>query len=182
MRSIAYALLVGLVGAIVAHIAVVFLVPHITGGRAHQTLQSLFTTDKPIVLSAGEAAAAGLVGADPAMRMRICLFDFSDGGLLVQSEDTTPFFTLSILNDRDQIAFSAVDRLMDRGLINLEILPATERLRRAQSDPQADNAAVPIFVEAERGYVVIRAFSGDDSTDSGVDTFLSKISCDVEAF
>ncbi|NJR14110.1 MAG: hypothetical protein HC779_08110, partial [Phyllobacteriaceae bacterium] len=64
MLKLGYALLLGLVGAIVVHIAIVFILPAVAGGRGHAAVLALVSGSAARSLDPATLAAAGVKGVE----------------------------------------------------------------------------------------------------------------------
>jgi uncharacterized membrane protein len=182
MFRLVHAVIAGLVGAAFLHLLIVLLLPIVVGGRSHASLNSLASaTGEPFVLSAEAARQAGFVGIDPAFATRICPFDLSSGSFRVQSVGKVPFFSIAVLDEADTIAFSIVDRLSFSRAIDLEIFHRSEERRyrlRADTGLNENANTLPVFMEAFRGVVLVRAFQPDDSHALQVERFLKGLRCE----
>ncbi|MCU0832408.1 MAG: hypothetical protein MUC58_13030 [Rhizobiaceae bacterium] len=197
MRKLAYTVLTGLVGAVFLHLAIIFLIPVLAGGRTYAALAPIAgeTADAlvfaPPRLSGetpsdpAETPLPTVSGNDPFFASRVCAFDLSAGSFRVTSDDAPNFFSVAVLDDRDRVVFSLVDRLALDNRVDLEVLAKAEEGRRRQrqqaglADP---GEALPVFAARDQGLVVVRAFVPDATYAESVDAFLRGITCETIAF
>ena len=177
MRSVAYAFLVGVVGAVVMHLLVVFLIPLLGGGRVYAALQDAASAEGPLVLTDAQARKAGIVGGDPGFMTRVCFFDLDRGLLRVRSSGAVPFWSVAVLNTRDEVAFSLADRLAVRDRLDMIVVKANGSATNVSSTIDGAAEAVQVTVPQSIGYVLIRAFVPDPSQAEAVREFLQAVSC-----
>jgi uncharacterized membrane protein len=192
MLRIAYAVLTGLAGAVFIHLVIIFLIPIVAGGRTYAALATVAAeSGTAFVLPAGRvdpdggSVASEIVGGDPLFATRVCAFDLSAGSFRVRSASAPEFFSLSVLNNRDQVVFSLVDRLAFANRIDLEILAKSEEGRyrlRQRAELANPGDALPVFVDGQQGLVVVRAFVPDATYSRFVTAFLSEMTCETIAF
>lgn len=185
MARFAYPAVLGLVGALLVHLLIVFMMPAVMGGRAHSALTAADEgPGKPLVIGVDLAQGLGFRSFDPLFRVRVCPFDLADGSFAVRSNGGVPFFSAAVVDQTDTVAFSLTDRLSFERRIDMEILPRSEERRyrlREEAGGQTQSDTLPVFVDTPAGHVVIRAFIPDASFSAMVDDFLAGIQCETLA-
>jgi uncharacterized membrane protein len=178
MIRFVYGVLVAICGAVLVHIAIIFLIPRLNQPAILNQMQTLDQTRDPLVFSGREDIAA-LTGLDPFFRYRICFYDLEDGPFQLISTGDVPFFSASLMANNGDVLFSITDRQTINRTLNIEVRSASQqqRLVQTQADNTAIEGAVPVYVSAPKGYAIIRAFIPDPSWNEIVSDFLSDIAC-----
>ena len=178
MVKLAYGVLLALCGAVLVHIAIIFLIPQLREPRIVAQLQALNQAGDPLTFS-GDDVSTNLAGLDPFFRYRVCFYDLEDGPFQLVSTGDVPFFSAALMSDNGDVLFSITDRQTIKRTLNIKVRASAEqqRLSQNQADSTAVTGAVPVFVPDSTGYAVIRAFVPDNSWDEIADNFLNEIIC-----
>jgi uncharacterized membrane protein len=177
MLRLAYALLLGLVGAGIVHIVVLFLLPHYTERDAWSQLSaaSEFYTVTPI---GGSAATTPLVrSVDPLFSAVACRFDLTDGVLHVTAPGRAPFWSMSVYDRNGQNIFSFNDRTASDGSVDFVVLTPVQTIEVRKALPEEFVDAVFVEADIDQGIVVVRAFVPDRTWRNAVAKFLDGMSC-----
>ncbi|HEV7416721.1 MAG TPA: DUF1254 domain-containing protein [Tianweitania sediminis] len=178
MTKLLYAIVVGLIGAAIVHIAIVLLIPSYAPRDAWSRLAAagdLYTV-API---SGDTAGAGLlVGeGDPLFRAAACRFDLTDGALHLVGTGRLPFWSMSIRDRAGQTTFSLSDRASTQAALNVIVLTPLQMIEMRRSLAPSLDEAVFIESETQEGIAVVRIFVPDPSWSETADTFLRELSC-----
>lgn len=177
MLRLAYALLLGLVGAGIVHIVVLFLLPHYTERDAWSQLSaaSEFYTVTHI---GGSAATTPLVrSVDPLFSAVACRFDLTDGVLHVTASGRAPFWSMSVYDRNGQNIFSFNDRTTSDGSVDFVVLTPVQTIEVRKALPEEFVDAVFVEADIDQGIVVIRAFVPDRTWRTAVGRFLEGVNC-----
>ncbi len=179
MGKLLYALIAGIVGAGIVHIATLLLIPTVSDIDTWTRLSNLGTLNAfHRVEHVGETAIS-IRALDPTFEVAACRFDLNDGPVQVISDLSAPFWSLSIYNRRGENIFSINDRTANEP--NLDVIIATPRqvveLRKSLA-PEVDTAIIAEN-DIDEGFVVLRAFVEDASLMPTVLRFLESASCDL---
>lgn len=178
MTRLLYAILLGLVGAGVVHIAILVMVPSYSQKDAWSILAE--RSNYYVATRLDSAEAPPLVASlEPLFGAVACRFDLADGVVRVSGEGDVPFWSISVYDRSGQNAFSFNDRSTEGARLDFVVGTPVQmvELRNALPDAFANS----IFVEADvdEGIVVVRSFRPDPSWTPVVETFLSSIKCDA---
>lgn len=177
MTRLLHALLLGIVGAGIVHIAVLFLLPVYTERDAWTQLSQASDFYKPTRIG-GSAATTPLVrSVDPLFTAVACRFDLADGVLHVKAPGQTPFWSMSVYDRNGQNVFSFNDRTSSDGRVDFVVLTPAQTNEVRKSLPE--DFVNSVFVEAniDQGIAVVRAFLPDPTWRVAVSRFLDTLSC-----
>jgi uncharacterized membrane protein len=179
MVRLLHALLLGLLGAGIVHIAILLLVPEMSERDAWSRLamaSNLYRMTRIDPEVAGPAAAGSV---DPLFRSAACRFDLSDGVVRVSAPGNVPFWSVSVYNRGGQNIYSFNDRTSATGLLDFAILTPAQMIELRKDLPEELQQA--IFVEAplDEGIVIIRIFVPDESWEKVVNRYLAGTACSL---
>ncbi|HTV68204.1 MAG TPA: DUF1254 domain-containing protein [Rhizobiaceae bacterium] len=179
MSRLLYALAVGLVGAGIVHIAILFLIPAYSERDAWSRLTEMADLYgvTPLEVPAGEKPL--IRSADPFFKAIACRFDLADGIAHVGGTGEVPFWSVSVYDRNGQNVYSFNDHTQEGTTLDFAVMTPAQIVEVRKELPAALERSV--FVEANigEGIVVIRAFAPDDSYAAIVSTFLKSVSCGV---
>jgi uncharacterized membrane protein len=179
MGKVVYAVLVGLVGAAIVHLAILFLIPHYAPRDAWSQLATAGEAYQLTPVSGSGPGVVPLVqGGDPLFRAAACRFDLADGPLRLSSVRTVPFWTLSIHDRRGQTTYSLSDRAATDALLDVVILSPLHMAEMRRAMPAEVEQSILIESATSQGVVVVRAFVPDESWASVADRFFSDLICE----
>lgn len=181
MVRLIYAVILGLVGAGIVHIAILLLIPYYSERDAWALVSEAGPPYAVHHLRRDGPAAKALANADPMFEIATCRFDLSDGSIRIFSEATVPFWSLSVFDRRGQNAFSLNDRTATGKVLDVVVATPVQliELRKAMP-PNYENA---IFIEADiaEGMIVLRSFVPDSSWQPLVERHLDGARCESGA-
>jgi uncharacterized membrane protein len=177
MRSLLYAIIIGLLGAAALHIVVILTIPVYSGLDAYARVLDL-GADGEFKQLPENASENGLAVSGPFRKEAVCAFSFDDGPVLLTTEGKVPLWSATVYNSSSSEIFSMNDHASING--NLDIIAGTEaqiaELKKAASSNIAN--AILVSMPSGEGYVVVRAISPDKTMDAAAVDFLDAASCD----
>lgn len=177
MKKVLYALVTGILGAVLLHIVIILGVPHFTGQDAYTRVTE---EGAPFVFHAlGERPdKTGLASLDPYLKVAVCHFDITRQPLsLVAAGDGVDFWSVAVYDEDGNEVYSMNDRTSVAG--DLDMLVATPvQVAQLRKTPIAALAET-ILVEHRGtvGYVVLRALAAQASAEPEATAFLSGAEC-----
>jgi uncharacterized membrane protein len=175
MGRLAYALLVGIIGAGIVHIAVLLLIPHYAERTVWAQIGAEGTPYRIHVLDPAKDGRGGF--RDPLFQEAACRFDLADGPVHVTATGNVPFWSVSVHGRNGETLYSVNDRASTDGKLDLVVANAVQMVNLKKDLPE--EAAQSILAEEDmgEGFVVIRAFAPDPSWGPSVRRFLSEAGC-----
>lgn len=183
MGKLLLAVLIGLVGAAVVHIAIVFAIPGQAENDAWSRLSRLgamfavvrIEGDPP--MGAPAQRPADFVFVDPAFIAAACRFTTEAGPVRLYAEAETGFWTASIYGANGDNLYSISERVALDGRLDL-LVGTREQLDLARVEgSSADPQSIPVELPVDEGYLTVRALVGAESERPFVDRFARSLQC-----
>lgn len=185
MGRLLLAVLTGLVGAAIVHIAVIFAIPNQSRSDAWSRLErlgALFATVPVAPLPPAGVDSTLPPGTtfsfvDPAFLTVACRFSTETGPVRLAAGERTPFWSASISGRNGDNLYSISERAALDGRLDLTV-GTRDQLDLARVEGTASvPTAIPVEFTAEEGILVVRALVAEESQRPFVDRFLRSLSC-----
>lgn len=182
MRSLLHALILGLLGAGIVHIAVLFLVPEFSERDAWSRLAMTSDLYKMTRLDAEAGGAPVVKSVDPLFYAAACRFDLTDGIVRIKAPGNVPFWSASVYDHSGHNIYSFNDHGANSGVLDTVVLTPAQMIDVRRDLPEDLQGA--IFVEApiDEGIFVVRAFVPDESWKPIVSRFLQQSACELQDY
>lgn len=177
MRRLFYALIVGVIGAGIVHIAVLLLLPRLSERDAWSRLAAASALYQPVRI---DGAASPLRSEDPLFLASACRFDLGDGVLRVKTDGRVPFWSASVYDRAGQNIYSFNDRTAEQGMLDFVVLDPAAMIELNKALPDALQKSIFVEIPVSEGIVVVRAFVPDASWKQSVSGFLGRMSCAIQ--
>ncbi len=171
LLQLLYALLLGLLGAAIVHIAIILLVPSYASETLWNRVEQLGPPETFHPLEGKNWA----MRSDPLMRSAICRFDLSNGPVHISAIGKVPFWSLALYNHQGDITFSLNDQVSPA--TDLLLVSPLQKILLEQSMPQQLEQSVLVNQAASEGIVVLRVFEPDTTWRDEVSEFLKSAEC-----
>ncbi|MEN3792961.1 hypothetical protein [Fulvimarina sp. MAC3] len=184
------ALLIGLVGAGLVHIAIVFMIPRLSDNSAWSRLSSLGDYFEVVRINPLNDAPAGpsqpsarsprerFAFTDPAFIVASCRFELAEGPVEITANGTIDnFWSASIYDSQGSNIYSINDRAAIDGIVNLVIGTADQIDEVRTTALLEESPALPVIVDVMRGYVTVRVLIEEESKRAAADSFLRTLAC-----
>lgn len=175
-----YATLVGLVGAAVVHLVIVFLLPLVSANTPWNQIAGQTEENRPYRLPTRTADAAfgsGVHGTDPFFETIVCRYDLADGAAHLRSTGRVPLWTVNLYDSLGTGFFSANDRLAAGQRLDLAVLNASQLRFVRQSTPTELAGAIIAPADDPRGFAVVRVFVPDETWTGISARFADALEC-----
>lgn len=183
----AFATLCGLLLAIVAHLAAIFLIPQVSERHAAARLSDSARSDRAELI-AGPGLDTWLPRHDPAVAVAACAYDLAEGPFRFTAGANAPFQSVS-LHSRGAGAFFAVtDRAAVGGEIDIVVMTPEQRddalaVRALRAEAEAEfeerEPVMQVIAPEERGFAVIRVLAPRPSLAARALTAARAASCTI---
>lgn len=175
-----YALLLGLVGAAVVHIAVLLLVPAYSDRDAWSRLSTRAPAFAVTEIASPQGDAAFAKGADPLFLSTACRFALSTGIARFAASGDVPFWSVSVYDRRGQNIYSFNDRTATDRKLDLVIATPVQMVELRKELPEDYAASVFVETDEREGIVVARTFVPDQSWSGVARKFVESAKCQQE--
>lgn len=175
-----YAILLGLVGAAVVHMAVLLLVPIYSERDAWARLASRAPAFAITEIASPTGDASFGKGADPLFSSAACRFALSTGIAHFVADGDVPFWSVSVYDRRGQNIYSFNDRTATDRQLDVVVATPVQMVELRKDLPEEYAAAVFVETEQREGIIVARAFMPDQSWSGIVKGFLDSAECRQE--
>jgi uncharacterized membrane protein len=180
IKTLAYAILVGLVGAGIVHIAILLMLPSFSERDVWSKLAAageLYTVRR---VAASRGAMSVLQSPDPFFDAVTCRFDLREGVTHLVAEGTVPFWSASVYDRHGQNIYSFNDRTAADGSLDFVIATPLQMTEVRKNLPPEFEKSVFVEADIDEGIVVVRTFVPDASWRPGIETYLDGVSCRAE--
>lgn len=177
MLRLLYAVILGLIGAGIVHIAVLLLIPDISDRDVWSKLQSASDLYKTTRLDSAPGSPPIVKSIDPLFSAAACRFDLNDGVLRVTGQGHTPFWSVSVYNRAGENIYSFNDHTLARGGVDFSVATPTQMIEVRKEFPDGTGNSIYVETASDEGIVVVRSFVPDPSWKKSVSDFLDGISC-----
>ena len=180
MLRFLYAILLGLVGAGIVHIAVLLLLPTLTERDAWSRLAN--AADLYVVTPAdGSDGTQPVIEApDPLFDAVACRFDLEDGPVRLKADGSVPFWSASIYGRSGDNLYNFNDRTAAGSALDFVMVTPTQMIEMRKDLPAELESSIFVEVDVDEGIVVLRSFVPDESWRSIVSTYLKSIACTTQ--
>ncbi|BDA83677.1 DUF1254 domain-containing protein [Aureimonas sp. SA4125] len=189
MGKLILAVVIGLVGAAIVHIVVIFAIPLLAGNNAWGRLGRIAGMETVVRIDSQRQAGSGsglrddgpgahdFAFIDPAFVTAACRFSLEDGPVRVTAPAATEFWSASIYSRQGDNLYSINDRSAVKGRFDL-LLGTPEQLVDAEANSVSqDETAIPVGLDLAEGYLTLRVLVGDETQRPGVDAFVRSLRC-----
>lgn len=180
MLRVLHALLLGLVGAAIVHVTILFLLPHYSIHDAWTRLSAVTPLYATVRLDRETLGDAVPVPANPFIQAAVCRFDMADGILRVRGSGRVPFWSMSIYDEKGLNVFSISDRITGGQAPDLVVVTPERMLRMRQEVPPAFQESIFVEADTEEGILLFRVFVPDETWEGVTSAFLDQIRCEPE--
>jgi uncharacterized membrane protein len=177
--NLAYAVVLGLLGAGIVHIVILLLVSSFSERNAWGRLADVADLEEMVRIDSSSAGPPLIGGTDPAFLSAACRFDLTDGILHVRAPGHVPFWSASVHDRGGSNLFSLTDRSGPAGLLDVVVLTPEQMIDVRQNLPQEFSQSVFLELPLTEGIIVVRAFAPDASWRPLLEEFFRRSSCDL---
>jgi uncharacterized membrane protein len=177
MLRLVYILLVGIVGAGIVHIAILFLVPHMSERDAWTRIAQLGDVHEPVRVRSDSSQNGALFELDPLFDGAACRFDLAQGPVRLHAPGNVPFWSLSIHDCTGLNIFSINDRTATERILDIVVATPLQMLELRSELPADFQSSIFVESEVESGIAVVRSFVQDASWQGRIGAYLDGLTC-----
>lgn len=174
MTRFFHAILLGLLGAVIVHIAVLFLVPYYAKWGVWPRLEAKGAPYTFIKLEKNDAVVKI---TDPFFQLRACYFDLTNGPVRIVAKDNIDFWSLSIYARDGTDIYSLNNRTSPNGVLDIVIGDPIQMMDYKQATANIESSSITTAQNIDDGFVILRAFSPSPDWDGAVEDFLNGATC-----
>jgi len=177
-KRLAYALLLGIVGAGIVHIAVLMMIPVFSERDAWSRVSALGQPYGFMPLDRSGPSAGILKGADPMFEVAVCRFDLAEGVVHIAAPGAVPFWSISIFDQRGQNIYSLNDGTATGKALDIVVATPVQLIDLRKEMPADFERSVFIEADIGEGMLVLRGFVPDATWRPTVTDYLSAATCE----
>ncbi len=191
LGRLALSVFIGLVGALLVHIAVIAAMPRLAEHNAWGRFANLGPMDRVVrvdpLRSSGPSALSAEPGSalqnftfvDPAFVTASCRFSLAGGPVRMTAAPVqTTFWSASIYARNGDNLYSINDRSAVDGIFDLLVGTADQIVDvKAAVSAERQNTTIPIEVDLAEGYMTIRVLVDQESQRPSVEGFVGSLRC-----
>lgn len=183
MGKVLLALLIGLVGAAIVHIAVIFAMPRVADNNAWARLARVTTPFEPgLIHDGGGASAAGPARArfafmDPAFITGACRFSVAQGPVHLLAGTPRGFWSASLHTRGGDNLYGINERLSPGGRLDL-VVGTADQLEELRAEGFLESEdAILVTVSASELYLTLRTLASHPSERVQAQAYARSLSC-----
>lgn len=176
--KLAYAILLGVVGAGIIHIVILFLLPRYTERNAWTRLAAIADPYQTVRLDRISQDSPGV--SDPMFEAGACRFDLDDGAVHIHAGGRVPFWSMSVYDRRGLNVYSLNDRTASDGILDFVVVSPAEMLSMRKELPPAFAKSIFVETDLDETIVVVRTFVPDETWRPLVSSYLDRLACDPQ--
>ena len=173
-----YAVALGLLGALLVHIATIFLIPQMAENDAWARLSRTTRPGAFSIITDASDIAASMQAFDPNFVIAACQFSLADGPVSLSGNTAPDFWSLSIFNRQGANIFSINDRSMQGGSLDVVVATPLQLIEFQKDMPPELVNSVLAEADVREGFVVLRAFAPETSMRAQVMDFVRTAACE----
>lgn len=178
MLRLVYALLAGLVGAGIVHIAVLLLLPQFSERDAWSRLAMQAAPFRVVQAGSAGDSEAVVAARDPLFLAALCRFDLAEGVAHLKADGRVPYWSVSVYDRGGQNVYSLNDRAAQDGVLDIVVLRQAQMIELRKFLPEDMERSIFVETPVEEGIVAVRAFVPDATWRPVVAAWLSGLACD----
>ena len=182
ISRIFYALFLGAIGAIIIHLAIIFLLPGLSANNPWSLIVENADIGEPILIDNQLSADNQNLFLDPLFETAACRFDLAEGTMHITAQGDALIWTIAVFDTAGAVLFSANDRIANSADVDLAIVNAAQLRFARENTPDELAQSVIAAAELNEGFALLRVYAPDPSWKSNAQRFLETMQCDILAF
>ncbi|MBR7653035.1 DUF1254 domain-containing protein [Brucella oryzae] len=174
MARIFRLVLLGIVGAAIVHIAVLFLVPFYSDQNAWSRIEA---GSEPYRFHKLDEKSGPVSDSDPLVQQATCRFDLADGPVHFTTGANVPYWSLSIYAPNGDNLYSLNDSVSNERKLDLILADPIGMASLRSDGSRADARSILIEQNIGEGAAVLRVFVPDATWNTEVRRFFNDAQC-----
>lgn len=166
--------LLAIIGALIVHICVLFLIPYWAENNLWTELKKSGDPYQFVDLDAHNPLQKT---ADPFFLLKVCRFDLENGPVHLKALKTTQFWSLAAYTQDGIIFYSLNDRTAPNATLDLIIGKPIHIIELKQSKPKNNINAILVAKNLNKGFIVLRVFAPSSLAKKESEAFFSSATC-----
>lgn len=175
MAKLVRLVLLGLIGAAIVHIAIVFLVPVYSDKNAWSRIEA--SGDPYRFYRLGQKTGP-ISDSDPLVKEATCRFDLSNGPVHITTQRNVPYWSLSIYAPNGDNLYSLNDNVSNDRKLDLVIADPIGMASLRSDASRSDTRSIFIEQNIGEGAAVLRVFVPDTTWNAQVQRFFDEAQCE----
>ncbi|MDZ7822856.1 MAG: DUF1254 domain-containing protein [Ahrensia sp.] len=182
MTRFVYSTFVGLIGAAIVHLLIIFLLPTLSTIKSWNFILENADAFQPTEILVNSLDENQNYSLDPLFRHFVCRYDLSEGAVKVTATTSDIFWSLAVFDSIGTTIFSANDRIAANSQIDLAVLNPKQLRFVRQNSPEETSASLIASATTDQGFILIRAFVPDSSWQPAASKILETMECSTLEF
>ncbi|WP_455478575.1 DUF1254 domain-containing protein [Bartonella sp. B10] len=176
MTRFIYIALLAIIGAIIVHICVLFLIPYYVQNNIWIQLKKSGDFYQFVDLSPSNHIQKT---HDPFFLLKVCRFNLENGPVHLMTSKTTQFWSLSTYTREGIIFYSLNDRTAPNATLDIIIGKPIQIIELKKSKSKNDNNSVLVAKNFNEGFAILRVFAPSLLAKKESEAFLSSATCRI---
>lgn len=174
MIKFLYAAILGIIGAIIVHILVLFLVPHYARPLLWRELDAAIP---PYYFAPPPKGSIIAQTADPFFRLRLCRFDLEESPVHITARGAVPFWSLSFYTQKGENIYSISSSTAPDAKLDIVAIDPSEAAEFKHNAPAAYENSAYAALTGSKNFIVLRILLPSPDLQKQTENFLSSLKC-----
>jgi uncharacterized membrane protein len=178
MGKVLLSLALGVIGAGIVHIAILFLLPALAAHGPWQRLDAAAGHYTFVAVDRQDGAPSPTIRpVDPFFDEAACRFDLKDGVVHVHAPGHVPFWSMSVYDRQGENIYSLTDRTATDGDLDLVIATPAQLIEVKKDIPEEFQKSIFVETNTGKGIALVRSFVPDGSWAPEIDRYMKSLVC-----
>ncbi|EJF78299.1 DUF1254 domain-containing protein [Bartonella birtlesii] len=165
-----------IIGALIVHICVLFLIPYWMQNKIWEELKKTGNPYQFVELNMRNPLQQT---TDPLFLLKVCRFDLENGPVHLKASKTIQFWSLAAYTQTGTIFYSLNDRTAPDATLDLIIGKPIQIIELKKSKPQNNGNAILVAKNLDKGFALLRIFAPSVLAKKKSEAFFSSATCHI---
>jgi len=175
VAKLLYAVLLGLIGAVLVHLTVLLLILPYSGSALWTRLSRETTAYRFVTLPADNPVSKT---ADPFFRLKLCRFNLEESPAHLAAAGDVPFWSLSIYTQKGENIYSINSNTAPDNVLNMIAVNPLEIMDFKHNMPEAYIGAAVAALNSSNNFAILRALLPSADWQKQVEDFFAGAKCE----